>query len=530
LQRERRSGFTFGRDLSPAATVRWTTIEPSRTNFVWQDAIVGAFATNGLVPVCELTTGLDGTWPTWATNGDGTADIGAYTNYCAQVVARYSAAPYNIHYWEIFNEPQNNTSNPNLADAATYASLLSKAAAVVKASDPSSYIIGMGGLNSATNGWAVWTNLSGADQANLSAVSCHLYPQDNSSDPMASESDVHFASVQAWASTFAGLIPVWNTESGTFGVGGYKGLNALLQGNYDTYGTYSPEFSRNEREQRPLASVDRLSYVALRSLGWGFAKYVNYWSKYFNDQMLDLSPTDPTVMEMGDFEKPTGVALLMANYFAGVGLGRITNASATTMDAFCFTNALGSVVAAWNYDRTFKNLTVTNSAFALYNVMGNQLVTNQSTVLITRTPQYLVSGTLSIAALSNTVKNASVATATFTTPPALSFDVAPSGGWQGTSPLTLVKWSGVSQKWLPWTGTTATNLQYKWKLDAGAYSSLSQSNHVWLSSLSQGNHTIYVTAQDGDLNSAEYSYRFDNTTNSTPLRVTNVRVTTLTGH
>jgi hypothetical protein len=509
MLRERRSGLAFARDLSPAKAVRWSTVQPNSGAFVFNDVAVANISTNGMVPICNLYPG--GSWPTWATNLDGSADFSAYTNYVFQVVARYSQAPYNVHYWETFNEP--NASLWNSVGLGTnltgIASMIEDSVKQIFDADPQAYIIAFGGMAHAADALTIWNALSPGTQSKISAVAGHIYPQDGSADPNLSESDVHFASMQDWARAFAGIRPVWNTESGGWSVGGMKTRNALREGNYSLSGLFSPETVRNEKQQRSQYNVDRCLYAALRSLGWGM-RYINYWSKYYNDSMLDLGATDPTILEYNGAETPAGVALLLTKSFAGIGLGRITNSTAA-MDLFCFTNALGSVVAAWNYDRTLKTVTLTNTTgIGIVDVMGNQVASNTATFTITRTPQYLVSATLSIAQLSNDLRQATVATLADTLAPAVAIDVAPSGSWDGNASPTLFKWSAVDTKVIPWTTLGPdSNLLYKWKLDAGTYTAFSQSNHVWLSSIPIGNHAFYVTAIDAAGNSAEVAYIFD---------------------
>lgn len=531
LNRERRSGYGFARDLSPAACARWGTIETSRGVFAWNDVAFSNFVNSGMTPVCNLFPGVSPTWPVWATNGDGTADWIAYSNFCYVTVARYSASPYNVHYWETINEPNTfgGTGFPVLTNAAILAMVITNTVQAITLADPSAYVIALGGMAHAADGWDVWTNLPTYIQNKISAVSCHVYPQDNGTtagnDPNLSESDVHFTSMMDWWLYFGTVKPIWNTESGTFGSGGYKTINSLLQGNYSLWSAPALEASRIEIQARAQYSIDRQIYAVLRSLGWGFKVYVNYWSKHFNDQMVDLSPTDPTTLEFNSATKPNEVAVLMTKYLAGIGLGHVTNANATSMDIFVFTNSLGTSLACWNWDRTFKTITTTNANIALYDCMGNQLQTNSTSILITRTPRYLVSGSLTTAQLSNTVKYASVAAYTDTNAPKLSFDVAPSGAWDGTPMLTLAKWTAFDENkiiYAPNGVDPATNVVYKWHLDSDSYTALSASNHAWLPTMANGNHTLYVTAQDSLGNNAEYSYAFSNNVTAPPSAWTNV--------
>ncbi len=518
VKRERRGGFTFGRDLSPSGGVRWSTVEPTSNNFVWNDAVMLELCTNGLVPICNLNPSVvtDGTWQPWATNADGSANFAAYTNYVGRTVARYSVAPYNVHHWETLNEPQNFLSNPDFRDqsysaATNLAHCLDMTVKAIRDADPDAYIIALGGMNSATyQGWIVWTNLLSATQTKINAVSCHLYPNDNNADPNAAETDSHYSSPREWALTFQGIKPVINTESGTWSVGGYKGLNSMLQGNYDLSSAPALEASRIEPQARHQASVDRSLVVALRCLGWGM-RYINYWSQHFNDQLIDLAPTDPTVLEYNASEKPNGVALLMTIRFAGLGFGLFTNVNdaAGNIELFQFTNMLGTSIAAWTDDRSLQTLTLTNANVALYDCMGNLIQTGSVTIPLNRTPRYIVFASLTQSQASNTVKYASVASATDTTAPNVSVDIAPSGNWDGTSMLRLAKWTVNDENKLLWPATGPhTNLVSKWHLDSDSYTAYSASNHGWLPAMANGNHTLYVTALDSAGNSREVSYSF----------------------
>lgn len=538
VNRERRSGFAFGRDLSPAAGVRWTTVEPTSNNFVWNDATMTQFSTNNLEPICNLTTGLDGQWPTWATNGDGSACIECYTNYVFKTVQRYSVAPYNVHYWETLNEPQNYSTNPifntTVTGISNLAVLMDWTVKAIRDADPAAYILAFGGVNSASqHAYPVWTNLQATTKSNIDGLSCHLYPVDMADDPNLQDVDVHYASPNEWGATFTGIKPMWNTESGSWSAGGFKGLNSMVKGNYNLTTAPALEASRIEAQARHQAQVDRNVRVCLRSLGCGI-RFVNYWSKYFNDALLDTSTVDPTVMEYNGAERPAGVAVLMANQFAGLGFGRFTNANATgVMELYQFTNTLGCSIVAFNYDRSMITLTTTNANIALYDCMGNMIQTNSTSLLINRTPRYLVSGSLTQSQLSNTVKYATSAATLDTVPPNVSFDIAPSGNWDGSTTFKLAKWSGHDENKLLWTTAgPATNIVYKWHLDGDAYTAYSASNHAWLPTLANGNHTLYVTAQDSIGNNSEFSYAFSNAvvsaeTNGTTINSTRLNIGTI---
>lgn len=90
-------------------SVLWSTIEPSDTDpsaYTWSatDSRLNSIAAHGLMPLVLV----DGC-PTWACvrdsdhlNDDRRPDA---AEFFGALAARYSHAPYNVHFWEIWNEP-----------------------------------------------------------------------------------------------------------------------------------------------------------------------------------------------------------------------------------------------------------------------------------------------------------------------------------------------------------------------------------------------------------------------------------------
>jgi hypothetical protein len=435
--------------------------------------------------------------------------LNAWSNYCFQVVNRYKTF---CSYWEIGpNEPfQSGPTSPiNVQIATNYATVLSAGIRGVTNADASAKIIAMAGaFGGGAWAWEVWTNLSAGSQAAVSYISTHIYPQDNGSDPnAASDADSFFSNAKGWITTFNGVRPVLNTESGTYAVGPIKGLNGIWPVAYDVQSSYSPESGRSERENRQLASMVRILPEALRDIGYGFQKFFSYDSRYWND--ANFQTTQPYAADYQQVDRPEIVSLSIAQSIVARGFGRVVNAGAAALEMYSYTNAAGNpVVAAWNYDRVNRTLTLTNATLGLLDAMGNIVQTNLGTARVSRFPQYFVSSSLSLVQLSNTLASATVASAADILAPKVSFDIAPSGNWSGATNAALVKWTALDDTSTAWTPTSATNVVYKWKLDAGSYSPYSQSNHVWFSNLASGNHTVYVTAADAAGNAAEYNYVF----------------------
>jgi hypothetical protein len=520
---DRKIGFGFGRSSSPAVQLRWSLMQLSKDGpIIFDDSSVNQLSTNGLICIGQLNSGylVDGHWPTWQTNADGSAYFPGYTNWVSQCVSRYT----NIIYWETLNEPQTYPStligytspnDPNFrTDHTNLARIMGMTAKAIKDARANTYVIGMGGLNDGTYAKTVWNDLSPTEQGLINGVSCHIYPQDPSSDPNAQEHDIHVASNRTWAQEFRGIRDIWNTESGAYNISPGKGLQAMLQGNFDLYSSPSSESLRNEKIHRVQYAVNRIMNPVLRGLGQGFSKYIFYWTKYWNDGAVAANPTDPGAIDFTDSPAPLLSAVLMVNWMGGVGLGEITGtaAPATTLDAYCFTNQLGSVVAIWNNDRKIRTFTLTNTTgIGICDIMGNQIATNINVFTITRDPQYLVSSTLTIAQLSNDVKQATIsAPLPDTLPPVVSFDIVPSGLWNGDTNEFMIKWSVLDRDECNWYAAPNIDMiQTKYKFDSDAYSSYDARTHVFISGLAAGNHTLYVTAKDTNSNTAEYSYTFD---------------------
>jgi hypothetical protein len=508
VRRELLTARKWARNLSPNyGGSRWTSVEPTRGNFVWSDYAFTNWFNDGIQILTTLTPSIDATWNSWATNADGTADLMAWSNYCYQVVARYKN--YCTH-WEVGpNEPyQSGALSPIVVTNATnYAILLSYGVAAVTNADPTAKIVGMAGaFGDGTWAMQVWTNLTLATQTNITYLSTHNYG-DLSGDPNAAyAADAKFSNAKGWMERFGSIRPVWNTESGAYGTGPIKGMNGMWPIAYSLYSVPAVEASRAVRMNRQLTSTAIILPEALRSIGYGFQKYFYYDSRYFNEG--SFATVEPYPADYLQVDRPEVATLSVATHFITKGFGKITNAIGPALEMYSYTNSVGqAVVSAWNYDRTNRTLTLSSSAYALYDCMGNLLQTNVAAAKINRFPHYFVSGSHTAVALSNIMATASVVVSTDVTPPQISMDIAPSGTWTGGD--ALFKWTALDDTWTAWTTAgTATNVLYKWKLNNEAYNTYSQTNHVWLTNLVAGNHTLWVSAMDAAQNTNEISYTF----------------------
>lgn len=547
-RREQLTNRKWTRLLSPNfRNTRWwnpspntaESVEATRGSFSFVDSLITGPAALGIQFVGPLTP-ADGYWAQWATNANGTWDAMAWSNYCYVVVNRFKNY---IHAWEIGpNEPYqsgpytNLTGTPfgteslegqpftgtnlpiNVRVATNYSLTLSYGIAGVTNADPTATIIGVAGAYGAGEwAWTAWTNLSSDIQSWVDIISTHIYPQEQGQDPNEPEHAAgHFSNPDGWIRTFGGIREVWNTESGTYSSAGstIKGLNGMFPISYDVQRTLDPtaEAIRSASMVRQLAASSEILSEALRCIGLGFRKYFYYDSRAWNDASyvgLTSYASDYQYVDRAEI-----VPLSVARQAVQWGFGYVTNAVTFYLEMYAFTNAQGMpVITAWNAARTNILLTCSNSFFEVRDAMWNLVQTNVSTIVITRIPQYIRSGTLSLTQLSNTLCFATGSASPDIQPPQVSFDIAPSGPWSGDTNRTLIKWTGIDNVYTAWAtngvvAPSATNVVFQWALDGASYNSPSQSNHVWLSHLSAGNHIFRVRATDKAGNSADYVHYF----------------------
>lgn len=541
IRREMLAWRHWGRTLSPAYfNTRWDIIEPTRGNFTYKPTQITNWLVGGMLGIGSLTP-TDGFWPDWATNDStrtnadfpqiGSADPMAFSNFCFRTV---QTNKNYIHAWEIGpNEPAQSgpigvgdqgalgeTNLPiNMRWPTNYARMAAYGIAGVTNADPTAKILFVAGsFGGGLWGWQAWTALTADIQSWITDISMHEYSENNDPNDLWVEG-TKFTNPFGWVTFFNGIRPVNNTESGSYGLASYaQGLNGLWPENYDPMEDHTatgyPEAVRNERRSRSLTQVVRSLSHCLRTKGVGFKRFIYYDSRMFNDS--SFTSTQPYPADHLGVDRPEVVALSVAQHMIQHGFGPITNTSSIYMEMYACTNTRGqSVVTVWSIDRTNRTVTLTNGAFAVFDCYGNLNQTNSTTVPVTRVPQYIVSGTLSLTQLSNTWRTASVDLVADVLPPLVSIDIAPTGLWSGDTNRVLFKWTALDDTAVAWPSNIVTlstqnktNVVYKWKLNSGSYTDYSQSNHIWLSNIPAGNNTFYVTASDKFGNAAEASYEF----------------------
>lgn len=515
------------RDLMALNHLRWGLVASASNTFTWNDAEVAKNATNGLTVFGCLHAGLDGQLPAWAVDGDGHFSIGMWTNYVRAAVARYGATGTGqIKHWEVLNEPNNYATAAAGAfnNPSNYARLLCASIQVITNTDPNAFIVGVGGVGGMGSGAGSYASnvmyyMDAQSKARMNAVSYHLYTQNGTINPNSDDRGYdHFGWFKEWQGLVISQKEAWNTESGQWWVGGMRTENALWQGTkYDLMSSPAAEVTRSTEEYRARQALDQTLKTFLRTIGFQFKRYFYYDGRLFDGDLLTSSGNSSE--EWDDTIRPQFTVQAIGAWILdnGTGYGAATNSASSGLEGYWFGGRDGrAVVAAWCNDNLQRTITMGGStAFAVYDHNGNLLQTNTAAVLLNKTPRYLVSSTIATNTLKDSFVAASVATTADTTAPYLSIDIAPTGNYDGG--LHLAHWYAVDNVLVPYDGNVnqATNIVYKWKLDAGSYSAYSQSNHVWLNGLATGDHTLYVTALDTNANSVEVAYRFNSEVDTT---------------
>lgn len=518
LEHAKASGIGAVRVLSTAgdAINEWPLVEPSEGSFSWSLIDGPIEALTNTMPRLLIPVGFEQidniTGPinsaSWMTNGDGSLKVASYTNYLYELVSRHPG----IWAVEILNEPSH-SQGAWLHDPDNYASVLGPAAQAVKDANPDTLVVGMAGVpytSHGSNGWdvAVWDALDAGEKANIDAVSFHFYPfANNEGDDMTSPTSKTANSYPAAAaSNWSGEgVELWNTESGTWTGGDYRGEE---QWRYNPDASVTYEFQRAEPTIRTAIATERILLSALRSLGAGLNRFFYYGHWSWNTE--NLNNNQPYAFDNGtESEKAMQCALEWLAYLLrdAAQPENITNTSTNGFELVAW-DGVGSsnVVACVNRDRIHRVITPTSSSFTLYDCMGNEIALSGGSFIQGRLPYYAVSTSLSYTAMKSAFTGATVSPIADTNGPNVSIDIAPSGP---TSAGThRFKWSGQDDFW--WNDSASgnnENVRFRYRVDEGSWSSYAQDTFADIA-LSGGEDSFTVEAIDSDGNTGEVVYYF----------------------
>jgi hypothetical protein len=129
----------------------WSQAEQTSDTYTWSysDNPVNAALAAGL-NVLFVINGSD--IPSWAASPSSSLNTftSQYAAFAQAAVQRYSMSPFNIHTYEVWNEPNLGSNWGGTASGTQYATVLKSAYGVIKAADASSFVIS-GGLSPASN-------------------------------------------------------------------------------------------------------------------------------------------------------------------------------------------------------------------------------------------------------------------------------------------------------------------------------------------------------------------------------------------
>lgn len=477
-------GMSWQRGLSPGGIVEFHEIQPTEGNFTWtkMDARVNA-QTNNAIIFANLSS-RDDILPYVYVNGvDGALRLDVWSNFVFTVVNRYKD---RIKYWEDINEPSYGWS------ATNYAPILTVTVDAVKAADSTAYFVALGGTAEGGDaGWAnlVWAGLSAETKDKIDAISVHGYPQDGNDTGLNTLADLR---------TLLGK-PLWNTETGVWGWGNYKGDRI---GGEAGGVSYSRHWDEHQFRRTVWQNVSLGSRNWIQSLGRGMTKYFYYDGRVSN-YTWKTEDTNPTWYNYDDAFNDMGCAYLWSKYFIDLPeiVSNPTNAVADCL-AFVFGRSSFSTLAVFSKAFTNWTATVTNSSFALYDLHGNLLQTNVATVPIGRVPTYWLSTTLTSNQLHSTFANATITARTDVTAPEISIDLSPHGLPPFRQLPLRFRWTAVDDTQVN-TDETPTSVSTRHRLNGLTdWSEWTAQRNLEFDSIPNTNTFLEVQAKDVDGNTS----------------------------
>lgn len=424
-------GLSWQRAFSPGLVMRWSTIEASSNVFTWTDTDDQVNSlTNAAIIFANISRPAD--MPAWALT-NGAPRINAWTNFLITAVNRYKD---RIGYWEDINEPSDDSP---WSTAAYHAYFLAVTVDAIKQADANAYFVALGGAaERTTTSWAsdVYTAMAASyasQLAQIDAISIHNYPDDKNNSRL----DTSGTLGTTWG------LPVWNTEAGEWGLGDYRGdrvggLRNVVR-HYPAYASY--QWRRYVWENPSLMARNWLY-----SFKVGMDRYF-YYDGRLSSYSHNTEDTNPTWYNYSDDSlNAVGVAYLWSKYFCDLAemVTPLANAN-TNIQAVGFLNGSGTQsIAVWchTYETNYI-ATITNGSFAVFDLMGNLVTTNDTTAPVGRIPTYWVSDTLSSNQLADNFTSASIAGAANTTAPNVSIDLTAHGIPDGRQLPLQFSWTAV---------------------------------------------------------------------------------------
>jgi hypothetical protein len=282
-----REDFQFGR------------IEPQPGSYDWlfHDNAVDALAARGF----NIIGVLIGPTPAWAAQGNPGGDFyppdpQLFAQFAGAVVSRYKD---RIHYWEVWNEPDNERYWKPAPDPGAYANLLKATSPAIRAADPGARIL-VAGIVSPEPATSWLTSIAdGGGWGAFDIISVHPY-----TDPRGPEEGqigaAGIGQVKALADRL-GSKPIWATEFGwSTGPGGRGGVafDEEAQANYLVRGSVLLRAAGAERVLwYNLKDTGSPEQYGLFSFGDGLGDYSRpkpsfFAAKTLNQQLANATPVE----------------------------------------------------------------------------------------------------------------------------------------------------------------------------------------------------------------------------------------------
>lgn len=440
-----RAGMPFVRTLSPGSVYSWAKVEATDNVFNWANVSPPAdFGTTNFLDGGGVVFGTLFEAPTWAKTGPYYVDQAAWTNYIGTVVDRYKNV---VKFWEVWNEPQFIMSN------LIYATNLMNAYNIIKAVDPTAYVVGFGGMSEVSQIDGVRTNIGSTWTNFFDAAAIHVYP----------DSENKLVALRA---AIPANKPLWNDETGIKDQGFLVGLNhdENLYGSEHIWGAAG---ETKWRENGATIVAQRNALNMLSTLGNGYSKYFYYdsrlWSGYGDHQFSTIESDDSVRSKVAYISA-------LAYLIDGCDVASTTNLSSGNNYCFLFLRGTTPVAALMNSGTATTGANFTNrnaglnlslTSFNTFDWMGNISAPTSTNVSFGPWPVY-IEGTngLTYAAMKTALQNAVYATKADTNAPTVAI-IEPHRTAE-TNAITL-RWFAVDE--VGYSTYIATNVLFSYKLD-----------------------------------------------------------------
>jgi hypothetical protein len=489
-----RLGVKWTRILSPEAWFRWHAIEPAPGQFVWHDAEAEQAVRRGFQILGTIGTNE---WPKWAYRA-GQPDLDAWEQAVGKIVGHYRRW---VKHWEVWNEPIHSYT------AEFYAEMLRRAGRAIRAADPEAKIVGLGGSYRCAWCVDVIERLGGQPREAMDFLSTHLYPA--KADPLNPLSGTAAAEFREKIIA-PHKLEVWNTEAGAWCQGFYQGAGSGFRAAGEPVWPYREAW----RYYRGFDfEAVRVAQNFLHSVGNGFTRYF-YYDTRFHSGYYAAGKSHCTIFDLGDTIRTKGVAYaILARLFDhSRGLGNVSPDPKAF--AYLFDRGGTPVVALFAADDTNVthsqaiNLELAADRFKAYDLMGNELAREGSSIPFGRQPVYLEGRPgLTVGAMRVAIRNGRIDEVPDRSAPRVSISDAP----RGTSrpgPVRI-RWIAVDDVAIPLTLVHRDALQYSHRL-AGrddSWSAWTAMTRVDYDGLAPGHYRFEVRARDVSGNVSEPATR-----------------------